>query len=257
VKDLPCFDLTGRVAVVTGGGTGIGRGIAEGLAEAGADVVIASRRRELCAEACRDIGRRTGVRALAFDCDVTRSASIRDFVANVIRASGHIDILVNNSGHIEEHDILAMEESAWDRMLDTNLKGVFALSKAVAGKMIERGRGGKVINVASTAGIIAWPKMAAYCASKGGCIQLTRVMALEWARHNIQANAIVPGYFLTPMSADFLGSEAGRAVVQRDIPMRRAAQPGEIKGLAILLASEASSFITGASFTVDGGQLCR
>lgn len=254
---LPYFDLTGRVAIVTGGATGIGRGIAEGLAEAGADIVLGSRRADKCAEACRDIEAGTGVKTLSLNCDVTDGRSIERFVEDTLKAMGHIDILVNNAGTIEEKTILEMEEADWDRMLDTNLKGVFTLSRAVVKRMVERNTGGKIINVASIAGVIAWPRMAAYCASKGGCIQLTKVMALEWARYDIQANAILPGYFLTPMSADFVGSDEGQQAVKSHIPMRRVARIDEIKGVAILLASQGSSFITGASFAVDGGQACR
>lgn len=254
---LPYFDLTGRVAIVTGGATGIGRGIAEGLAEAGADIVIGSRRLEKCAEACREIGRRTGVQTLPLAVDVKNADGAEKFVDDIVKAMGQIDILVNNAGVIEEKLILEMEEADWDLMLDTNLKGVFTLSRAVVRRMVERNKGGKIINVASIAGIIAWPKMAAYCASKGGCIQLTKVMALEWARYDIQANAILPGYFLTPMSADFVGSDEGQQAVKSHIPMRRAARIDEIKGVAVLLASQGSSFITGASFAVDGGQACR
>jgi NAD(P)-dependent dehydrogenase (short-subunit alcohol dehydrogenase family) len=256
MADLPFFDLSGRVAIVTGGATGIGRGIAEGLAEAGADIVIGSRRENECARACREIGAKTGVRALPLRCDVTDGAGIERFVEDAIRAAGHVDILVNNAGVIEEKPILDMEDAAWDRMLDTNLKGVFRLTRAVVRRMIERNAGGKIINVASIAGLIAWPEMAAYCASKGGCIQLTKVMALEWVRHNIQANAILPGYFDTPMNAGYFRDERNREAVTRHIPMRRIARTDEIKGLAILLASAASSYITGAAFAVDGGQAC-
>jgi NAD(P)-dependent dehydrogenase (short-subunit alcohol dehydrogenase family) len=164
---------------------------------------------------------------------------------------------VNNAGTIEEKPILEMREQDWDLMLDTNLKGVFMLSKAVVRNMIDRGTGGNIINVASTAGVVAWPKMSAYCASKGGCIQLTKVMALEWAKHDIRANVILPGYFLTPISEKFVNSEKGQEVIARDIPLKRVARTDEIKGLAVLLASEGSSFITGAAFTIDGGQTCR
>lgn len=257
MTDLRLFDLSGRVAIVTGGATGIGRGIAEGLAEAGADVVIGSRRQAECALACSEIEGKTGVRAVPLHCDVTDADSIDRFVDATIEAAGHVDILVNNAGVIDEKPILEMEDAVWDRMLDTNLKGVFRLTRAVVRRMIERNNGGKIINVASIAGLIAWPKMAAYCASKGGCIQLTKVMALEWARYNIQANVILPGYFETPMNAGYFASDAARQSVTREIPMRRFARTGEIKGVAILLASQASSFITGAAFSVDGGQACR
>jgi NAD(P)-dependent dehydrogenase (short-subunit alcohol dehydrogenase family) len=254
---LACFDLSGKVAVVTGGASGIGRGIAEGLAEAGASIVIGSRRREDCANACREIREQTGESTLPLRCDLTDLNSIDRFVHEIIEGMGHIDILVNNAGTITEKPILEMQEADWDRMLDTNLKGVFSLTKAVAEKMVARGQGGKIINVASTAGVIAWPKMSAYCASKGGCIQLTKVMALEWAKHDIQANAILPGYFLTPMSEQFVSSNKGSEVIASEIPLKRVARPDEIKGLAVLLASAGSSFITGAAFTIDGGQTCR
>jgi len=254
---LPYFDLKGKTAIITGGSAGIGRGIAEGLAEAGADVVIGSRRLDICKSACEEIAKQTGVKTLPLAFNLRDRDSIESFVKDIIKAMDHIDILVNNAAVIEEKPILEMEEHDWDLMLDTNLKGVFNLSKAVARTMVERGKGGKVINVASIAGLIAWPKMAAYCASKGGCIQLTKVMALEWARYDIQANAILPGYFLTPMSTEFVNSDEGDRVIKSDVPMRRVARINEVKGLAVLLASQASSFITGATFTIDGGQSCR
>jgi len=254
---LSCFDLSGKVAVVTGGGSGIGRGIAEGLAEAGASVVVASRRRESCTEAAREIAAVTGAKALALALDVTNSSSVDQFVDEVTTALGSIDILVNNAGVIEEEFIFEMGEDQWDRMLDTNVKGAFLLSKKVAGGMANRARGGKIVNVASIAAYVAWPKMAAYCASKAACLQLTKVMAMEWARYDIQVNAILPGYFLTPMSHDFVTSDEGMRAIKAMIPMRRVANPSEIKGLAVMLASQASSFITGGEFTIDGGQSCR
>jgi NAD(P)-dependent dehydrogenase (short-subunit alcohol dehydrogenase family) len=147
-----------------------------------------------------------------------------------------------------------MDEKDWDLVIDINLKGMFLLSKAVAAKMVARGHGGKIINVASIGGLIGWPNMSAYCASKGGCLQVTKVMALEWARYNIQSNAILPGYFETPMNTDFFASDAGRQVIKSSIPARRIAQIDEIRGLAILLASEASGFMTGSALVIDGGQ---
>ncbi len=254
---LTFFDLTGRVAIITGGATGIGKGIARGLAEAGANIVIGSRRLGECTEACLEISEQTGIQALPLALDVNNKNSIGKFVDDTIKAMGQIDILVNNAGIVREKPILDMEETDWDLMLDTNLKGVFMLSKAVVKRMLERNNGGKIINIASVAGNIAWPKMSAYCASKGGCIQLTKVMALEWAKFNIQANAILPGYFETAMSTEFVNSDKGKEVAKSDIPMGRVAQTDELKGLAILLASQGSSFITGSSFTIDGGQTCK
>jgi NAD(P)-dependent dehydrogenase (short-subunit alcohol dehydrogenase family) len=254
---FPYFDLTGKVAVISGGATGIGKGIADGLAEAGSRIVLAARRLEKCQEACKEIHDATGVETLAHRCDITKVNEIDDLVEDVIDVFGQIDILVNNSGiGGSEKPILKMSDEDWDRVLDTNLKGVFLLSRAVVSKMVDQGKGGKIINVASIGGTIGWPNMAAYCASKGGCIQLTKVMALEWVRHNIQVNAILPGYFETPMNTAFFASEAGQRVIKTNIPMRRLAQIDEIKGVAILLASQASSFMTASSVVVDGGHTC-
>ena len=253
----PYFDMTGKVAIVTGGATGIGRGIAEGLADVGANIVIASRRLEKCEAACEEISKRTGVKTLPHRCDITEKNEIQALVEDVLNEFGHMDILVNNSGiGGSEKPILEMVEEDWNNTMDTNLKGVFTLSQAVVRKMRERGEGGKVINVASIGGLIGFPNMSAYCASKGGCVQLTKVMALEWARYNIQVNAILPGYFDTPLNRDFFSSDIGKQIIKQHIPMKRLAQIEEIKGVAILLASQASNFITGSTIAIDGGHSC-
>jgi NAD(P)-dependent dehydrogenase (short-subunit alcohol dehydrogenase family) len=254
---LPYFDLAGKVAVLTGAATGIGRGIAEGLADAGAATVIAARRLEKCQEACAEIRQRTGAETLAVKCDITDTSQIHALISKVKDTFGHIDILVNNSGvGGSEKPILKMTDADWDQVIDTNLKGVFSLSKAVVATMVERGAGGKIINVASIGSLIGWPNMSAYCASKGGCLQLTKVMALEWARYDIQVNAILPGYFITPMNKEFFSSEAGKKAISSSIPMKRIANIDEMKGVAVLLASQASSFMTGSAIVVDGGQTC-
>jgi NAD(P)-dependent dehydrogenase (short-subunit alcohol dehydrogenase family) len=255
--NLPYFDLTGKVAIVSGGATGIGNGIAEGLAEAGADLAIIARRGQVCEQACHKIEDCKDVKAIALSCDITDLESITAMLAQVMDTFGRIDILVNNAGvGGSEKPILEMTEKDWDIVMNTNLKGVFNLTRVVVPKMIAGGNGGKVINVASIGAVISWPNMSAYCASKGGCLQLTKSMALEWVRHNIQVNAILPGYFETPMNTDFFASDAGRKVIKASIPIRRIAQIDEIKGAAILLASKASSFITGSAITVDGGHTC-
>ena len=255
--NLPYFDLTGKVAIITGGATGIGRGIAEGLADAGAAIVIAARRLENCQMACEEIAERTGTRTLPCRCDITDREQVSGLVDAVVAELGHIDILVNNSGTGgSEKPILKMGDEDWNRVIDTNLKGTFLLSQAVVGKMVERGQGGKIINVASIGALIGWPNMSAYCASKGGCLQLTKSMALEWVRYDIQVNAILPGYFKTPMNEEFFASEAGTKAIRSSIPMKRIARIEEIKGVAILLASQGSSFMTGSSVVVDGGHTC-
>ena len=255
--NLPYFDLSGKVAIVTGGAAGIGRGIAEGLADAGASIVIAARRLENCEMACREITERTGNPTFPCSCDITDRSRVAALVDDVIKEFGHIDILVNNSGTGgSEKPILKMTDQDWNSVIDTNLKGVFTLSQAVVGKMVERNTGGKIINVASIGSLIGWPNMSAYCASKGGCLQLTKSMALEWARYDIQVNAILPGYFETPMNREFFATEAGAKAIKGSIPMKRIAQIEEMRGVAILLASKASSFMTGSAVVVDGGHIC-
>lgn len=255
--NLPYFDLTGKVAIVTGGATGIGRGIAEGLADAGANIVLAARRAEKCRVACREIAQRTGVSTLSCQCDVTKGDQVSNLVNTVLSAMGQIDILVNNSGTGgSEKPILKMKDEDWNRVIDTNLKGVFMLSRAVVEKMVAGGQGGKIINVASIGALIGWPNMSAYCASKGGCLQLTKTMALEWARYDIQVNAILPGYFKTPMNEDFFVTDAGKKAIKSSIPMKRIAEIEEMRGVAVLLASKASSFMTGSAVVVDGGHSC-
>ncbi len=255
--NLPFFDLTKKVAIITGGATGIGRGIAEGLADAGATVVILARRIETCEQACLEIKEKYNIPAFPFRCDITNGSEIRDVVEKIMTSCGHIDILVNNAGvGGSEKKILEMTEEDWDKVLDTNLKAVFTLTKEVVTKMIRQGEGGKIINVASIGALIGWSNMSAYCASKGGCVQLTKVMALEWVGDNIQVNAILPGYFETPMNTDLFSSKTGQNVIKTNIPMKRLAQIEEVKGAAVLLASQASNFMTGSSIVIDGGQTC-
>jgi NAD(P)-dependent dehydrogenase (short-subunit alcohol dehydrogenase family) len=251
------FNLTDKVAVITGGATGIGRGIAEGLADAGANIVLAARRVELLEKACNEITDRTGVRAYPHRLDVTSTEEISALTDDVIKEFGHIDILVNNAGiGGSEKPILQMTEEAWDMTVATDLRAIFVLTQAIAKKMVERGKGGKVINVASIGGSIIFPNMSAYCASKGGVIQLTKVMALEWTRYNIQANAILPGYFETPLNTHFFATDIGQKIIKKNIPAGRLGQPDELRGLAIYLASEASNFMTGSAVVIDGGQIC-
>jgi len=255
---LPYFDLRDKVAVISGGGTGIGKGIAETLAEAGAAIAIASRSFERCEKACREIQETIGAKAFPHRCDVNNKTEIESLVRAVIQEFGHIDILVNNSGISgSEKPILKMTEQDWDAVLNTNLKGVFALSQAVAKEMVKRGKGGKVINVASIGAIVAVPNTAGYCTSKGGCVQLTKVMALEWMRYNIQVNAILLGYFDTPMNKGVFSTSRGQKIIETLIPIKRLGKVEEIKGVAVLLASEGSSFMTGSAVVVDGGYTCR
>lgn len=251
---LDYFNLEGKVALVSGGATGIGYGISEALAEAGADVAICSRRLEVCEQSADEIGKKTGAKLAPFRCDIAKAQDIKDVVQKTTSELGKIDILVNCAGiGGSEKPIVKMEDPDWDNVININLKGAYRLAQEAVRGMIERNEGGRIINVASIGGLAGIPNMSAYCVSKAGLIQLTKVMSLEWVRYNILANALLPGYIETPMNTEFFASEAGQRVIKGNVPMRRLGQIEEIKGLAVLMASRASSFMTGASLVVDGG----
>lgn len=250
---LSMFDLTGKVAIVTGGYHGIGRGIAEGLAEAGADIVISARSYEKCLAACEAIGQ-LGVKTLAVRCDISQTHEVDHLVKETVRKMGRIDILVNNAGvGGSEKPILKMSDEDWDHTVNIDLRGAFLCARAAVPEMSKQG-GGKIINVASITAMIAMSNMSAYCASKAGLVQLTKVMALEFMKFNIQVNALCPGYFLTPMNEKFFATEIGQKVIQRNIPMGRLGRAEELKGTAIYLASSATNFMTGSCLVIDGGQ---
>jgi len=254
--NLSYFDLTGKVAIVSGGATGIGRGISEGLAEAGALVVVCSRRFDVCEAAAQEIAGKTGAQVVPVSCDVTKQDDIDSLVQEVLRKFQAIDVLVNCAGvGGSERPILKMEEADWDGVLAINVKGAYSMSRAVVQPMVERGAGGRIINVASVGAVIGYANMSAYCASKGALLQLTKVMALEWIRYGILVNAILPGYFSTPMNNEFFASDVGAKVIRNSVPMKRLGRVDEIKGLAILLASQASSFMTGSAVVIDGGYI--
>ncbi len=251
---LPCFDLTGRTALVTGGSKGLGRAIALALARAGADVALASRTRaELEAVAAEVAG--LGRRALALTADVTDEASVAAMIEQAIAGLGAIDILVNNAGIEGIGPVLELDAGEWDRTVAVNLRGPMLCCKHVGPHLIARRRG-KVINVASVLATLPQRTMAPYSASKAGLVQFTRVLALEWIRHGIQVNALCPGYFLTDMNAAFFATDAGHVFIER-LPARRIAQPEEIEGAAIFLASPASDYVTGTTLYVDGGHALR
>jgi len=251
---LPMFNLTGRVAIVTGGYQGIGRGIAEGLAEAGSDVVICARNYDRCVDACSDI-EKLGVKTLPIRCDISKTEEVKSLVSETVKEMGKINILVNNAGvGGSEKPVIEMSDEDWDHAVNIDLRGAFLCAREATKEMIKQG-GGKIINVSSIAGFIAMANMSAYCASKGGLLQLTKVMALECIRYNIQVNALCPGYFLTPLNRTFFESEVGQKIIKKNIPMGRLGSPEELKGTAIYLASPATDFMTGSAIVIDGGQL--
>jgi NAD(P)-dependent dehydrogenase (short-subunit alcohol dehydrogenase family) len=245
------FDLAGRIALVTGASGGLGRHFAAVLARAGAAVAIAARRREQLEIAVREIGAEGG-RAAAVRCDVSDAASVRAAVAAAEAALGPVDILVNNAGIAVSKPLLEHSEADWDRVVDTNLKGAWLMSRELAERWVAAGRRGRIINIASLLALRPIRNVPSYCAAKAGLTHLTHTMAMELARKGITVNAIAPGYFETDMNRGFLQSEVGQALIQR-IPMGRSGQSADLDGALLLLASEAGAYITGAVLPVDGG----
>lgn len=246
------LSLKSKVALITGGSRGIGRAIALAYADVGADVVIASRSSadvEKTAEEVRECGRR----GLGVPTDVSQSSQVSALVDATMQEFGRIDVLVNGAGISPVYTrALKMKEEDWDHILAVNLKGAFLCCQAVGHVMVAQ-QAGKVINIASIGSTTGLPRFIAYCAAKGGLLQITRVLANEWAENNVQVNAIAPGYFETDMTAGLERNPRLLDEILRRTPMRRLGQPNEVVGAAILLASEASSYITGHTLYVDGG----
>ena len=249
---LKGFRLDGRRALVTGGAKGLGLVIATALAEAGAEVAIASRTREACAAAADDIGRSTGRRTAAFTVDVTSAADIERLVGEVESHLGTIDILVNNAGINIRGAVDQLSEADWDAVMDTNLKGPFLCARAIGPGMARRGWG-RIINLASILGVVALPGRAPYASAKAGIINLTRVLALEWAGAGVTVNALCPGVFGTEMNRQILDDPVKYQEFVRRIPMGRMGELHELAGAALFLAAESSSYMTGSCLFVDGG----
>jgi 2-deoxy-D-gluconate 3-dehydrogenase len=251
---LPSFNLTGKVALVTGCNTGLGQAMAIALAEAGADVVGINRSAPTEAEkAIKAVGRKF------FDlrADVGQTDKLAGLVKQAVDLAGRIDILVNNAGIIRRNDSIDFTEKDWDDVMDVNLKSVFFLSQAAAKQFIAQGQGGKIINIASMLSFQGGIRVPSYTSSKSGVLGLTKIMANEWAKHGINVNAIAPGYM------DTNNTEAIRADAQRNaeilgrIPAGRWGQPEDMAGPVVFLASQASNYLQGHTMAVDGGWLAR
>ena len=243
--------LDGKVALVTGAFGGLGRDFAAMLAKAGASVALAGRRLH-DGRAIADEMRRGGARVEAVALDVTDRASVDDAVDRAWAALGPIDVLVNNAGVAVTRPFLDLTEREWRDVLDVNLDGAWRVAQAVARRMREAGRGGSIVNIASVLGERVASQVAPYAASKAALLQLTRAMAVELARDRIRVNALAPGYIETPLNRDFFATEGGQAMVKR-VPQRRLGRVEDLEGPLLLLASDASSFMTGATIAVDGG----
>lgn len=249
---LDSFRLDGKVALVTGGARGLGLTMATALAEAGADVALTARASGPGEEAAAKISAATGRRAKTFAADVTSASDIDRLVTSVEAELGPIDILVNNAGVNIRGTVDQLSEADWDSVIDTNLKGPFLVSRAVGPRMVKRGWG-RVVNLGSILGAVALGGRAPYASSKAGVINLTRVLALEWAGTGVTANAICPGPFATEMNLPLLNDPVKYQDFVKKIPMGRWGELDEITGAVVFLASPASSFITGTSLFVDGG----
>lgn len=247
------FDLSGERALVTGASSGLGWAFAKVLAKAGAEVIVAARRIERL-NALVDEIKAEGGKALAVVMDVTDSASVASAFVAIASTGDPATILVNNSGLSREDWLASMSEEDWDLVMDTNLKGVWRVAKAAANAMMDAKLSGSIINIASITAYRPSQTIGAYATSKAGVVHLTHSMALEWARFDIRVNAIAPGYFETDINSDFMNSTAGAAMIKR-VPMRRLGNIEELSGPLLLLASKASTYMTGSVITVDGGHL--
>ncbi len=245
------FSLEGKVAVVTGAGRGLGRTMALTLAAAGADVIVSARSEaeiETAAEEIRTLGRR----AAAIAADVTIERDCARLAERAVKELGPVDILVNNAGINVRKPVIELTLEEYRRVLATNLEGYFLCARAFGPGMLERGSG-KVINISSIMGRVALPNQAAYASSKGGVEQLTRVLALEWAPHNVQVNALAPTYFETELTRPLFDDPERNAFITERTPMGRWGQPHELAGAVVFLAGDASNYITGQTLLVDGG----
>ena len=247
------FDLTGKVALVTGGNGGLGLAMAKGLAQAGAGIVVAARNERKTAQALSEI-RALGVQAEGVAVDVTQVAQIKDMVSHTVDSLGRVDILVNNAGTTVRKEPQELTTDEWDQVLNVNLRSAFLASKEVYPHMKGQG-GGKIISIGSMFSLFGGGGSGApYSSSKGGVVQLSKSLAVAWAKDNIQSNAILPGWFITELTAAIPETQPDRYdLISRRIPTGRWGEPEELQGAVVFLASAASDYVTGAVLTVDGG----
>jgi NAD(P)-dependent dehydrogenase (short-subunit alcohol dehydrogenase family) len=252
---LDRFRLDGKTALVTGGARGLGLTMATALAQVGADIVLTGRSLDACKEAAASITAATGRKATAVAADVSVAADVTRLV-ETIEAERPIDVLINCAGVNVRGPSEELSEENWDLVIDTNLKGTFLVCRAVGPRMVKRGWG-RVINMGSILSYIALPGRAPYCSSKAGVVGLTRVLALEWAGTGVTANAICPGVFGTEMNRQLLDDPVKYQEFVKQIPMGRWGEVEELTGIAVFLATDASSYVTGSSVFVDGGWTVR
>lgn len=249
---LPSFRLDGKVAVVTGAGRGLGRHTALALAEAGATVALVARTAndlEKVADEAKDLE----LEAESFPADLTNASMAGALVGKIVERFGRIDILVNGAGTNIQQSALDVDEASWDEVLDVNLRAVFFLSQAAARTMIQSGTPGRIVNIASQIGAVGFYKRAAYAASKGGLVQMSKVLALEWAPHGIRVNCVGPTFIDSPMARRMFEDPQIEDEVMRRIPIGRLGKPSEVAAAVLYLVSEGADLVTGHHLLVDGG----
>jgi NAD(P)-dependent dehydrogenase (short-subunit alcohol dehydrogenase family) len=251
----PRFDVAGRVALVTGAARGLGRACARALAQAGADVALGLRDGDTAEDLAGEI-RALGRRAVRLQMDVTRRDQIEGAVAQAVTALGRVDILVNNAGIGPPNRAEEVVEDDFDRTLAVNLKGTFFVSQAVGRVMIRQG-GGRIVNLSSQAGFVALPTESVYCMTKAAIAHLTKCLALEWAPHGINVNAVAPTFIRTPGTVKWLADDAFRQDLLSRIPLGRVGEPVDVAGAVVFLCSPAAAMITGATLLIDGGWTIR
>ncbi len=244
--------LEGKNAIVTGSTKGIGYGFANALAREGANVAVVSRNGDDCERVAGELAQKYGVKAIACPADLTHIEQIECLVEVALGSFGKLDILVNNAGSAITKRAEEITERDWDRVLGLDLKAVFFCAQAAGKAMIEQ-KSGKIINIASMLGLVADKQVLPYCVAKGGVLQMTRALALEWAKHNIQVNAICPGYVVTPMNEAELNDERIGGRILKKVPMRRFGRVEDMTEACVFLASEGSGYMTGQQIVIDGG----
>jgi NAD(P)-dependent dehydrogenase (short-subunit alcohol dehydrogenase family) len=248
--------LEQTTAIVTGSTKGIGRGLADALAQVGANIVVVSRSQRDCERVAAEIAEAYRVDTLAWSTDVTDATGIAGLISKTVDRFGRIDVMVNNAGSAITKKAEELTEADWDRVINVDLKAVFFCAQAAGKVMIEQ-KAGKIINIASIFGLVGDKQVLPYCVAKGGVVQMTRALALEWAKHNIQVNALCPGYVVTPMNEADLMDERISSHILRKIAMRRYGQVSDMTGACVFLASEESRYMTGQTLVVDGGWTCE
>lgn len=249
------FNLKGKIALVTGASSGLGRQFAKTLAAAGAKVIVAARRRDMLEQLVEEVSK-TGGKMIAVTMDVTDLGTIKKAYDTAEKQFGIVDIIVSNAGVAEPQSFLEIDDKNWDIIMEVNLKGVMRVAQVGCKRLVKAGKPGSVINISSLLGVAVQSLQTSYAVSKAGVTHMTKIMALELMRHNIRVNAIAPGYFDTEMGGAFFATEKGQKYL-KTIPSRRLGKVSELEGPLLLLASEASSFMTGTTLIVDGGHLVK